>query len=59
TQKIFIRERVDQNRRTLVWNYLTGFTNGETLNLDFVQNLTGIPLQRPETPKTAHQVQFL
>ncbi len=58
-QKKFIRERVAQDERTLVWNYLTGFTNGETLNLDFVRDLTGMTLQRTETPKTAQQVQFL
>lgn len=57
-QKKFIRERVAHNGRTLVWNYLTGYTNGERLNLDFVRDLTGIVLQRIETPKTAQQVQF-
>jgi len=59
TPGAFIRDRVAQNGRTLVWNYLTGFTNGETLNLNFVRDLTGITSQRTETPKAAQQVQFL
>ena len=58
-QKQFIRERVAQNGRTLVWNYLTGFTNGKRLSLDFVSELSGMSLQRTETPELAQQVRFL
>jgi hypothetical protein len=57
-QKKFIREKVARDGRTLVWNYLTGFTDGKQLNLNFVQQLTGIAMQRTATPPKAQQVRF-
>ena len=58
-RKKFIRNRVAQNGRTLIWNYLTGYTDGKRLSLKFVQALSGMKLQRTQTPKTAQQVRFL
>ncbi|HEX8530753.1 MAG TPA: hypothetical protein VF646_12055 [Cytophagales bacterium] len=53
-QRQFIRQKVARNGRTLVWNYLTGYTNGRRLDPGFVQELTGIHMDRvalPEAPK--------
>jgi hypothetical protein len=41
-----IQEKVCQNTRTVVWNYLTGFTDGETIDIKNTEELTGILLQR-------------
>lgn len=30
----------------MVWNYLTGFTNGQQLDLNFVKSLTGMIIER-------------
>jgi hypothetical protein len=52
-QRKFIRARVATGGRTLVWNYLTGYTDGQKLSLDFVKELTGVGLVRVppgETP---------
>ena len=57
-QKQFIISKVTQNNRTIVWNYLTGYTDGKTLNLDFVKQLTGIEMARLELKKSL-QVNFL
>lgn len=45
-QRKFIQEKVAKNGRTLVWNYLTGFTNGQQLDLNFVKSLTGMTIER-------------
>jgi hypothetical protein len=45
-QRQYIQEKVAKNGRTLVWNYLTGYTNGEILDLKFVESLTKISLQK-------------
>ena len=57
-QRKFIQDKVARNGRTLVWNYLTGYTNGERLDLNFVQSLTGMHLERVATDK-APVVRFL
>ncbi|QHV96005.1 hypothetical protein [Spirosoma endbachense] len=46
TQRKFIMEKVAKNGRTIVWNYLTGYTNGNRLDLNFVKSLTGMNLER-------------
>lgn len=45
-QRAFIQANVAKNGRTIVWNYLSGYTNGKTLNKDFVQSLAQINLER-------------
>lgn len=45
-QRRFIAEKVARKGRTLVFNYLTGYTNGERLDLRFVESLTGMKLER-------------
>jgi hypothetical protein len=45
-QRTFILNKVAKDGRTLVWNYLTGYTNGERLDLSFVKSLTGLNLER-------------
>jgi hypothetical protein len=46
TQRKFIMEKVAKKGRTIVWNYLTGYTNGDRLDLNFVKSLTGMNLER-------------
>lgn len=43
-QRTFIRERVAKNGRTLIWNYLPGYTNGHKNSFDFVEELTGFKI---------------
>ena len=45
-RRSFIQEKVCQHNRTIVWNYLTGYTDGAGLNLKNVEDLTGILLER-------------
>ncbi|GAB4019909.1 hypothetical protein [Spirosoma koreense] len=58
TQRKFIQEKVAKNGRTLIWNYLTGYTNGERLDLNFVKSLSGLQLERT-TANKAPVVKFL
>lgn len=46
----FIREKVARNGRTLIWNYLPGYTDGRENNLGFVEELTGMQLQKTDSP---------
>lgn len=46
----FIREKVAQNGRTLIWNYLPGYTDGRENNFGFVSELTGMQLRAIESP---------
>lgn len=46
----FIREKVAQNGRTLIWNYLPGYTDGQKNNLAFVSELTGMQLREIDSP---------
>lgn len=57
-QRAFIQEKIAKNGRTIIWNYLTGFTNGQQLDLDFVESLSGMQLERIE-PLDAPTVKFL
>lgn len=50
-QKQFIKTRVASNGRTLIWNYLPGYTNGQRNSLDFVQSLTGFDIKRFDLAK--------
>jgi len=47
-QRQFIQKEVAQKRRTLVWNYLPGFTDGERLNLEWVKQNVRMDIQRIE-----------
>ena len=57
-QRKFIKEKVAADGRTLVWNYLTGYTNGQKLDVNFVKSLTGFDLKRLELNE-APEVLFL
>lgn len=57
-QRDFIQKKVAKDGRTIVWNYLTGYTNGEKLDLNFVKSLTGISIERLALEK-APEVHFL
>ena len=45
-QKKLIRDKVAQNGRTLIWNYMPGFTDGQSLSDEFVKEITGISTKR-------------
>ncbi len=52
-QRAFIHEKVAKNGRTLIWNYLPGYTDGQKNSLEFVRDLTGFrvnPLLSDEIP---------
>lgn len=53
----FILEKVAQNGRTLIWNYLPGYTDGLENNLAFVSELTGLQLRVIDSP-TPPKVHF-
>ncbi|MBX2892158.1 MAG: hypothetical protein KF734_14620 [Saprospiraceae bacterium] len=46
----FIKEKVAQNGRTLIWNYLPGYTDGHENSLHFVAELTGMRLHKTDSP---------
>lgn len=51
-QKQFIKNKVAANGRTLIWNYLPGYTNGKVNSLDYVKTLTGIEIMPFESKKS-------
>ncbi len=57
-QRDYIQKKVAQQGRTIIWNYLTGYTNGEKLDIDFVKSLSGINIER-FTLEKAPEVHFL
>lgn len=50
-ERQFIRDKVAQNGRTLIWTYLPGYTDGERNSLDFVSELSGLALRAVESPQ--------
>lgn len=53
-QRKFIREKVAQNGRTLIYNYLTGVTDGETIGLLLTEKLSGVKLALQNATGTAN-----
>lgn len=51
-QKQFIAKKVAANGRTLIWNYLPGYTDGKSNSLDYVKALTGIDIRPFPSDKT-------
>lgn len=52
-QRQFITTRVAADKRTLIFNYMPGYTDGHVLNSDFVARLTGMkvsPLKLGQKP---------
>lgn len=54
-QKKFIKDKVAKKGRTMIFNYLSGITDGLRLDLDLTQKLTGIRVE-PLTPAGPQQV---
>jgi hypothetical protein len=52
-QRTFIRDRVARDGRTLIWNYLPGYTDGTRNGLDLVQTLTGFHLSPLQAERAA------
>ena len=65
-QKKLIREKIAGNNRTLIFNYLSGLTDGNRLDLSFCEKMTGIKIekmtsdepQRVYYPKTESRYSF-
>jgi len=51
-QKQFINTNVAANGRTLIWNYLPGYTDGRSNSLEFVKSLTGFDIKPYGSNKT-------
>jgi len=51
-QRQFIKNKVATDGRTLIWNYLPGYTDGRRNSLDFVQELTGFKIKQFDCTKT-------
>ncbi|MEO6992912.1 MAG: hypothetical protein ABI273_04755 [Lacunisphaera sp.] len=44
-QREFIRQKVARDGRTLIWNYLPGYTDGQRNSLEFVKEVTGFNVE--------------
>jgi hypothetical protein len=51
-QRRFIRDSVAAGRRTLIWNYGAGYSDGQRLGKEYVEDLTGIMLLKAATSDT-------
>lgn len=51
-QRRYIRDSVAAGRRTLIWNYLSGYSDGARLGKEKTEELTGISLAKTEQPDT-------
>ena len=49
TERTFIVNHVAKDGRTLIWNYLPGYTDGDRNSLAFVEELTGFKLSPVDT----------
>jgi hypothetical protein len=49
-QRQFIRERVERDGRQVVWNFMPGYTNGQLLDQNFVEEVTGMKLEKFTPP---------
>lgn len=46
SDRALIKDKVAKNNRTLIFNYLPGYTDGTALNLDWVVDITGMNLKK-------------
>jgi hypothetical protein len=51
-QRRYIRDSVAAGRRTLIWNYLSGYSDGQRLGKEKTEELTGILLDKTVPPDT-------
>lgn len=51
-QKQFIKTKVATSGRTLIWNYLPGYTNSTSNSLEYVKTLTGFDISPFESQKS-------
>jgi hypothetical protein len=45
-ERVYIKNKVEQKGRHIVWNYLPGYTNGKDLNMAYVSDLTGMRVKQ-------------
>jgi hypothetical protein len=57
-QRDFIKRVVARDGRTLIWNYMPGYTDGQVNRLEFVEELTGFKLSLAGKPNEAPIVQI-
>jgi len=50
SERQFIQQKVAQNGRTIIYNYLTSYLNDKTNKLDHVMELTGIKIETIPSP---------
>ena len=55
-QRQFIRQHVERDGRHVVWNYMPGYTNGQVLSQSFVEEVTGMKLEKFTPPAGAPAV---
>ena len=51
-QRRFILDTVARSGRTLIWNYLSGYSNGQQTALKLVESTVGMALQKAQPPDT-------
>ena len=51
-QRRFIRDSVARDGRTLIWNYLSGYSDGRQTDLAHIEALSGITLAKTKPPDT-------
>ena len=44
-QRTYIKDKIAKGKRHLVWIYAPGYSDGQQLNKDFIQSLTGMQMQ--------------
>ena len=49
-ERQFIKSKVCRDGRTVIWNYMPGYTDGDVLNLNFVQELVNMDIISISSP---------
>ncbi|MGD0730092.1 MAG: hypothetical protein ABR956_02430 [Terracidiphilus sp.] len=49
-QRQYIRQQVERDGRTVVWNFMPGYTDGQSLNKEYVEEVTGMKLEKFTPP---------
>jgi len=55
-QRQYIRQHVEREGRHVVWDYMPGYTNGQALRQDFVEEVTGMKFEKFTPPPGAPTV---
>jgi hypothetical protein len=58
-QRQFIKNKVAANGRTLIWNYMPGYCNGEELHGDFVKGLVAMDIKRVQLERKPPLIEMI